>query len=224
MGARLRDGRGSVQSGHSANKGPPGGRSDSGREPHVYSTRFQGRGLGLALVAGVAESHGGMVHVASERGSGTAATVLLPLTDQPADTGDAPEGHAPGEPEPVLRGTLLIVDDEPGVRNVVRAAMERRGLKVIEAGDGAEGVDRFREHAGNLLTVLLDRTMPGPDWRDVMGWMRTIDASVPIIVASGYPPTEEDARSSYAPDAFLQKPYRPSQVVELIAELTQHRE
>jgi PAS domain S-box-containing protein len=189
-----------------------------------FSTRFQGRGLGLALVAGVAEAHGGMVHVESEPGSGTAATVLLPLAEQPAETEDAPDQPSPPTSEPVLRGTLLIVDDEPGVRTVVRTAMERRGLDVIEAGDGAEGVDRFREHAGNLLAVLLDRTMPGPDWRDVMSWMRTIDPSVPVIVASGYAPTEEDAASSYAPDAFLQKPYRARRVVELIADLTHDRE
>jgi DNA-binding response OmpR family regulator len=114
-------------------------------------------------------------------------------------------------------GTLLVVDDDTGVRDLVEELSRRRGFRVLAAEDGRRAMEVFRAHAGEIEAVLLDVTMPGASGSEVAGGMRRIRSDVPIVFMSGF--SEEHATSGW-PDAaavgFVQKPFSEAELVEAL--------
>jgi signal transduction histidine kinase len=171
-----------------------------------FTTKFAGRGLGLAVVLGIVRGHKGYIRVESETGRGTKFTILLASSSKPAAVG---ERDARPDPQHwVGRGTVLIVDDEEGVRQLAKAMVERCGFTTVLAADGAEAVEAFRTHAGGFACVLLDMTMPRMDGAETLKELRRIRTDVPVILFSGYPQQDNMGDTEISGfTSFIQKPY-----------------
>jgi DNA-binding response OmpR family regulator len=126
-------------------------------------------------------AHHGWVEVESHPDAGTTFRVLLPVVDEGQIQGVAPTSGGDAEGAE----TVLVADDEPGIRRLVRIGLESRGYSVIEACDGDDALLRWREHRDEVDAVVLDLTMPG---RDGLAVRRAILAEVPglpILITSG---------------------------------------
>ena len=111
-------------------------------------------------------------------------------------------------------GTVLVVDDNEGVRDLVEDTLVRVGFDVLCAADGGEGVELFAKHADRIRAVLLDRTMPITSGEEAFDQLRRIRPDAAIILVSGY--SEERAVAEFAGKGlagFLQKPFLPAALV-----------
>jgi len=177
-----------------------------------FSTKFAGRGLGMAVVHGIVRGHGGVIDVESEPGEGSTVTVRFPAHSDVGvpehDTGFA------GAEDWSHSGTVLVVDDDVHVVDVAGRILRRCGLTVIEARSGQEGVQQFEAHADELDLVVLDLTMNDLSGEEVLARVRELRSDVPVIISSGH------ARAGLVIDTrggevttFLQKPYGPQHLV-----------
>ena len=183
-----------------------------------FTTKEQGKGtgLGLSTVYGIVEQSGGSIEVDSAPGRGTTFTVYLPRLEERA--------IAPGAEAAVaasLRGseTVLLVEDEPGVRAVAREALEGDGYRVLEAQNGVEALAVASAHTGRLDLLITDMVMPQMGGRELAQRLRARRPAVRVLFVSGHTDDVIVRRGvSEATSAFLQKPFSMSAFARKVRE------
>jgi signal transduction histidine kinase len=182
--------------------------------PRVFEPFFttkgvgQGTGLGLASAHGIALQHGGWIEVESEPGRGATFTVFLPQADAPAP-------GTPACPEPTeARGgseTILVVEDQPQLRDLMTDLLSGAGYEVLAAASGAEALEIWRRHGRRIALLLTDMVLPdGISGRDLTERLRGEAPGLRVLQQSGYSPTTAGTDlSRTAATTFLPKPYRP---------------
>ena len=180
-----------------------------------FTTKFTGRGLGLAAVLGIMKGHHGGVRIQSREGVGTNFEIVFPAVHGPGVSG--PQGIA--APPPLDGGgkTVLVIDDEPAVVELLRDILVDSNFNVLSALDPSEGIDLYRREHTRIALVVLDYSMPKMGGLEAFRALTEIDDTVKVILCSGY--TEEEIRSAFGevrPEAFMKKPYRPSEFLERI--------
>ena len=147
-----------------------------------FSTRVKGRGLGLAVVIGAVRAHEGAVQIESEEERGTCFRILLPIAkERPSQDELAPSSDGLG-----ARRRVLVVDDDPGAREVTATSLKRAGFEVVEARDGLEAISLYERSRGRIDAVVLDGTMPGMSGAHVFDALRKIAPKAKVILVSGY--------------------------------------
>jgi signal transduction histidine kinase/CheY-like chemotaxis protein len=178
-----------------------------------FSTKFTGRGLGLAAVSGIVRGHSGSITVESTQGKGTNFTILFPTTKKAV----AASVSSVASPNLHGSGTILVVDDEEAVRQVVRKTLEHYGYRVLLAKNGGEAIDVFKREPSQISLVILDLSMPGMSGNETLPELRRIRPEVKVLVSSGY--TEDETMSLFTGQrvsGFLQKPYIFTRLAEKI--------
>jgi two-component system, cell cycle sensor histidine kinase and response regulator CckA len=167
----------------------------------------KGTGLGLATVYGIVKQHEGWIEVASQLGKGSTFTVFFPATDQLAE----PKAQEPGMGLEVPRGqeTILIVEDEPVLRDMAHTILKGCGYNILQAGSGVEALRVWADHQSGIDLVLTDMIMPeGLSGMDLADKLLASKPGLKLIIASGYSMDNLDTvflRKGHG--AFLQKPY-----------------
>jgi PAS domain S-box-containing protein len=171
-----------------------------------FTTKEKGKGtgLGLSTVYGIVKQTGGYVMVHSEEGCGTAFNIYLPRVEAPAEMLALPS------PRIALGGseTILLVEDEESVRQLVRETLQSKGYRVVEAEDGAAGLAAAAHHSGVIDLIITDVVMPGMSGRELAEQLTQTRPETKVLYLSGY--TEDAIMNEGTIEsgkAFLQKPF-----------------
>ena len=174
------------------------------------TTKFAGRGLGMAVALGTVRSHRGALEVETESGRGTAVRLFLPAIHEDREQEPGPSPARPG-------ARILVVDDQQIVRKTARLMLEGGGYRVETASGGEEALEMLAKEVAPFDLVLLDISMP-----DLNGWttlarILELRPQIAVIMSSGYPEDEPDPRQHPRGHvAFIQKPYRSQELNMLI--------
>lgn len=191
---------------------------DDATKSHIFEPFFttkgvgEGTGLGLATVYGIVkQSHGGIL-VESAVGSGTTFSVLLPRVD------DALHATVVAERVPrVGTGTVLLVEDDPAVRQIMLRTLQHYGYQVLEASDGAAARVIALEHQGPIELLMTDVIMPGVGGREVAEMVRGLRPETKVLFVSGY--TDDAGLRTWVAATkldFLDKPFTPDALIRKV--------
>jgi PAS domain S-box-containing protein len=183
-----------------------------------FTTKVAGRGLGLAAVMGIVDAHGGRVRIRTAPGEGSTFRILLPAAEGPANTAaqvtdkqQSWRGH----------GTILLAEDEEGVREVATRMLARVGFTVLAATDGREALGLLGRHREQVVAVLLDLSMPRMGGREAFRRIRERWPQLPVVLMSGYAeealPRLDQGRAG--PTRFLQKPFMPDDLASALEDV-----
>lgn len=180
-----------------------------------YTTKFTGRGLGLAAVSGIIRSHNAGLIVESEIRKGTSFKIYFPVSNEIPENGRQVTKKHPSFKNRDL--TVLIVDDEKYIRDLTIKMLNISGYRVQIAQNGREAIDVFTREKNDISCILMDLTMPELDGREALIEIRKVDPDIPIIITSGY--CEYDIVSKFSEEkisGFLQKPYNLEDIISAI--------
>jgi PAS domain S-box-containing protein len=184
-----------------------------------FSTKFAGRGMGLAVVQSIVRDHGGAITLISEPGRGTTFEIVLPCESEAADVGPAVPTRAAGARTDPAAGAILVVEDEEVLRIAVAALLRKRGFAVIEASDGTTAIALLRAHSSEIGTVLLDVTVPGVSSREVFNEARLLRPSITIVLTSAHSKETVDATfAGITVERFIRKPFQMDDLMGMLWE------
>jgi len=168
----------------------------------------KGTGLGLAMVFGAIEAHGGTIEIESEVGKGTAMKILLPATEaNPTLPASSAEGSRLR-----VHGRVMIVDDEPIVRSATARLVKQLGLEALTASDGEEALALYKIHKDEIVLILLDMVMPKMAGPECYRELRKL-GTTPVLLVSGYASDAiTQALIEEGAEGFLEKPYTALQL------------
>jgi PAS domain S-box-containing protein len=190
-------------------------------QQHIFEPFFttkapgQGTGLGLATVYGIVKSHRGGIRVHSRQGEGATFEIFLPAAGAAASEG------APQAPGPAPRGaeTILLVEDDPMVRRVVRQLLGDLGYRVLEAGGAEAALEQCRRHPGAIALLLTDVVLPGMNGFEVAGRVAALHPEAKVLYMSGY---SERVGPPPKGTPFLPKPFTPEQLARRVRQAMDH--
>jgi signal transduction histidine kinase len=194
-----------------------------------FSTRFPGRGIGLAAAYGILRRHDGVVQIHSEPQQGSVFTIYLP---RPTSTPIPPAPHEPtvelipmppppaqevhAESGKARKEIVLIVDDEITVSTVTRRLLERDGYATLVANSGMAGLATFQQHAAEVGLAIIDFTMPDIDGASLFSELLRVRANLHVIVMSGH--DESMVRAAIPEAVFLAKPFTGAALRHAVAQ------
>jgi signal transduction histidine kinase/ActR/RegA family two-component response regulator len=184
-----------------------------------FTTKPEGKGtgLGLATVYGIVRQSGGWIEVESELGCGTTFSLYFPATEAGVDEPDSAVRRGEAQRAPAR---VLVVEDQPEVRDLAVAALRRAGYDVAQATDGDEALARFAPRAREFALLITDVVMPGLNGKELAIEMRAANPDLLVVFMSGYANQILDQQELIGPgSAFLAKPFTPSALVRRIEEL-----
>lgn len=186
-------------------------------EPFYTTKEFgKGTGLGLATVYGMVKQSGGCIRLRSEVGKGTTFSVYLPRTGSAVIAAEA----SPRENGGSGSETLLLVEDQPEVRQLTASVLRDYGYKVYTAGSGAEALAMWRELGGSIQFLITDVVMPGMRGPELARELRNRKPDLKVLFVSGYSEKQIDSDGIPAADfRFLQKPFTPDRLAGTVREL-----
>jgi len=178
----------------------------------------QGTGLGLPTVLGIAENHGGFVHLETRMGAGTTFEVYLPAAPDDALGGE--DSNERVDPPKGKGELILVVDDEPSVRKLASAILGRHGYRTVTAAEGREGLKLFEQHRQNIRLVVSDLMMPQLDGPGMLRGLRKIEPNLKSIIITGLGEENRiiEARAAGA-DVILNKPFTADQLLASVKQL-----
>jgi two-component system cell cycle sensor histidine kinase/response regulator CckA len=174
-----------------------------------FSTKFAGRGLGLAVVQGIVRDHGGAVNLVSAPGRGAKFEIFLPCAVERAQMSDGAIAQTSGTEHLPRAGTVLLVEDESLLRFAVSKMLQKNGFEVIEAGDGSSALEMVRTYKDEIGVMLLDITLPGVSSREVFEQAQRLRPNLKVILTSAY--GREAVNASFEGlrvERFLRKPFQ----------------
>lgn len=176
----------------------------------------KGTGLGLAIVYGLIKQQNGQVKVSSAPGKGTEFSIYLPLVGEDGRSRDTTA-------RPVLRRgteTVLVAEDDDDVRQLDREILEECGYRVIEAANGLEALNRFKEHGDQIDLLMFDVIMPKMNGREVYEEIRKLRPNIPILFTSGYAGDILNGANGVEKDCdFAAKPLPPEELLNIVREI-----
>ena len=174
-----------------------------------YSTKDDGRGLGLAAALGIARAHGGGFQVESTVAAGSVFTLFLPASDGlPATINPAEPRRSPG-----VRPTILVVDDQEDIRRMLVRMLQNAEYPALDVSGGAAAIALLQAAPDAVQAAIVDMSMPDMDGEATFHALRALRPNLPILLSSGFDFHEAAARLAQQPRvAFLAKPYRLGQL------------
>ena len=178
----------------------------------------KGAGLGLATVYGIVKQHQGWIVVESKPGAGSTFTIFFPCVSKPAEVA-APQRQSP-LPAATGTETLLVVEDEPSLRELVVRILELCGYHIFQAKNGVEALQVWEQHKDEINLLLTDMVMPeGISGRQLADRLQKEDPALKVIYTSGYSPGMAGKDIALLEGFnFLAKPYPPSRLAQVVRE------
>jgi two-component system cell cycle sensor histidine kinase/response regulator CckA len=169
-----------------------------------FTTKEFGTGLGLSVVYGVVQSHGGFITVDSEVGKGTSFTLYLPISDEPVRIAEQKRRAR------LPRGSehILMIDDDVSVCEIAKDMLSNLGYTVVDVHDGKAGVEFYRTRRASIDLILMNMNMPLMGGRETFRQLKSINPEVPILIVTGHGRSVlDEAPWASEISGYLQKPF-----------------